>query len=50
MFGKKKLYKIKYRFLNIYETVVSARNPHQAIKKLNKQYYNNINILSIEEM
>jgi hypothetical protein len=50
MFGKKKLYKIKYRFLNIYETVVSARSPYQAIKKLNKQYYNNINMLSIEEI
>ena len=50
MFGKKKLYRIKYRMLATYETIVSAYSPHQAIKKLNKQHYYDINILSIEEI
>jgi hypothetical protein len=50
MFGRKKLYKIKYKFVAIHETIISACNPHQAIKKLNKQVYYDIDILSIEEV
>lgn len=50
MFGKKKIYKIKYCFVAIHETLISARSPHQAIKKLLKQYYYDLDILSVEEV
>ena len=50
MFGKKKLYRIKYHFIIEHNTIISARNPDQAIKKLYREYWGNVDILSIEEI
>lgn len=50
MFGKKKLYRIKYYFITDHTTVISARNPHQAIKKLYREYWGMVDILSIKEI
>ena len=49
MFGKKKLYRIKYRLYAYHETIVSARNPVQALKKVKKEYCDYLDIISIEE-
>lgn len=50
MFGKKKLYRIKYHFIIDHNTIISAHNPHQAIKKLYREYWSIVDILSIEEI
>lgn len=50
MFGKQKIYKVRYQLIGTYETLVVARNPKQAIKKVQKQHCNLINILSIKEV
>lgn len=50
MFSKKKLYRIKYHLIIDHNTIISARNPHQAIKKLYREYWGSIDILSIEEI
>jgi hypothetical protein len=51
MFGKKNLYLIKYYyFCRVHETIVSARNSAQAIKKFQKEWFVSPDILSIEEI
>lgn len=51
MFGKKNLYLIKYYyFCRVHETIVSARNSAQAIKKFKNEWFVSPDILSIEEI
>lgn len=35
-FGRKRMYKVVYRMLNTYTTIVEARNEFQAIRKFHK--------------
>ena len=53
MFKKKKLYKITYRVLNTYTTIISAKDEYQAINKLHRMirrtYTYPATIISFEE-
>lgn len=51
MFKKKKLYKIVYKLLATYTTIISAKDEHQAIEKFHKMTKHGIDptILSFEE-
>ena len=51
MFKKKKLYKIVYKLLATYTTIISAKDEHQAIEKFYKmtKYGIDPTILSFEE-
>lgn len=53
MFRKKKLYKITYRVLNTRDTIISAKDEHQAIKKFHRMVRNTYEypatIISFEE-
>jgi hypothetical protein len=50
MFGKKKLYKIKYKWISIDTTIIEAKDKYQALKKLKKEFFVLPDIISIEEV
>lgn len=50
MFGKKKLYKIKYKWISIDTTIIEAKDKYQALKKLKKEFFVPPEIISIEEV
>ena len=48
LFKKNNIYKVNYRFIGTYSTLVEAKSTAQAIKKVRKQFYAHIDILNIE--
>lgn len=54
MFRKNKLYRIKYEWICIGSTIISAKDEHQALKKFKKemsrQMFTMPKILSLEEI
>lgn len=47
-FKKNNLYKVNYRSIGKYSTLIVAKSVAQAIKKVQKQFYSQIDILNIE--
>ena len=50
MFGKKKLYKIKYEWISIDTAIIEAKDKYQALKKFKKEFFVPPEIISIEEV
>lgn len=49
MFGKKKLYIIKYKYCSNHSTIISARNANQALRIFYRKYTNMWEVTSVKE-